>query len=89
MADVDGLALPNCAKGRATANAAGLRVRSAPETGQILGKLNLDEPVTVWAVEQGWAIVQTDAAAPDNPRLARLTGWASLAYLVVQGELIP
>lgn len=87
MSEANPLSIPNCAKGRATANAAGLRVRVAPVTGAILGKLNLDEPVTVWAVEDGWAIVQTDAADERNPRLARLTGWASMAYLVV-GELV-
>jgi len=85
---VDGLALPICAKGRGTANAAGLRVRSAPETGTILGSLRLDEAVTVWALDGGWAIVQTDDGAPDHPERARLTGWASAAYLVL-GELVP
>ena len=85
----DALDIPNCAKGRATSNAAGLRVRAAPVNGQVLGQLKLDEPVTVWAVENGWAIVQTDEADPGKPAQARLTGWASLAYLAVVGDLSP
>lgn len=84
----DGLALPHCAKGKAIAYAAGLRVRAAPVDGAILGKLILDEPLTIWAVENGWAIVQTDTADPLHPELARLTGWASMAYLQV-GDLSP
>ena len=77
---IDGMAIPNCAKGYARTDAAGLRVRGAPETGAVLGKLNLDEHVTVWAVRDGWALVQTDDG--------RLTGWASMAYMQPVGELV-
>ena len=68
-------------KGRATVDGAGLRVRGAPETGKVLGKLELNEVVTIWAIDNGWALIQTDDG--------RLTGWASLAYLTPAGALVP
>jgi hypothetical protein len=54
-------------------------VRAAPIAGAVLGSLAWSEVVTVWAVDGGWAIVQTAAG---------LTGWASMTYLKVQGELV-
>jgi hypothetical protein len=69
------------AKGTATCTAQnGLRVRAAPIAGAVLGSLTWGEVVDVWSVERGWAIVQTAAG---------LTGWASMTYLKVQGELTP
>ena len=77
---MDALTLPHMAHGTATAKATGLRVRAAPHTqAVILGQLRQAETVTVWAVVNGWAIVQTDAG---------LTGWASMAYLAVNGTLV-
>lgn len=79
---IDGLTLPHCAKGRAFSNAeTGLFVRMKPVDGAILGSLKPGEFVTVWAVVNGWAIVQTDDG--------RLTGWTFMDYLTVSGELQP
>jgi hypothetical protein len=76
---LDGLTIPNCAKGTATAKAK-LNVRPAPQpTGAVLGQLAVAETVTVWAVVNGWAIVQTASG---------LTGWASMAYLAPVGALV-
>lgn len=81
MAMVDGMTLPHCAKGTAVCGVARLRVRLRPDlaAGTVLGFLGLGEPVRVWAVEDGWAIV--DSLAQD------LCGWAFAEYLQVQGEL--
>ena len=77
---IDGLTLPNCAKGTATATAPnGLRVRATPIAGAAVGSLAWGEVVTIWAVDKGWAIVQTPT----------VTGWASMSYLEVQGALTP
>lgn len=69
---VDALTLPLCGLWRARANVSGLRVRERPVTGQIVMSLTLGQRVTVWAVEQGWAIVQSEDGR---------AGWASLEYL--------
>jgi hypothetical protein len=77
---VDALTLPHMAHGTATCTAQnGLRVRAAPIAGAVLGSLAWGEVVDVWSVVNGWAIVQTAAG---------LTGWASMTYLKVQGELV-
>lgn len=68
------------AKGRATVTGDKLNVRSiASSAGVVLGQLRAGEVVDVWSVVGGWAIVQNAAG---------LTGWASMAYLKVQGELV-
>ena len=78
-ADVDALALPHCAKGMAVCTVLSLRVRAAPVDGAIVGSLQQDEVVTVWARDGEWAIVQNGAG---------LTGWASVKYLRL-GTLTP
>jgi uncharacterized protein YgiM (DUF1202 family) len=57
-----------------------LNVRAEPTTAStVLGVLVAGELVAVWAVLNGWAIVQN---------VAGLTGWASMAYLKPEGELV-
>ena len=69
-------------KGQARVNGAGLRVRLSDSlAGEVLGKLDLAEVVTIWAVVGEWALIQSDDG--------RLTGWASLAYLTPIGEFTP
>jgi sugar phosphate permease len=75
---LDGMTIPNCAKGQATGTVIGLRVREAAVNGAVLGTLRQDEVVDVWAVVNGWGIVQT---------VSGLTGWASMEYLKPMGEL--
>lgn len=71
------IALPNCGKGTAIVLDR-LNVRADPHTGAtVLGLLVASEVVTVWAVDNGWAIVQNTRG---------LTGWASTQYLKL-GEL--
>jgi uncharacterized protein YgiM (DUF1202 family) len=74
------LASPHCAKGTARARGDGLRVRKTAPAGEVLGYLAQSQQVTVWAVADGWAIVQAANG---------LTGWVSLAYLTPAGELLP
>ena len=76
----DLLTSPHCCHGRATADTSGLRVRTAPLTGAILGSLVYNQIVDVWAVERDWALVQAENG---------LTGWCSLEYLTIIGELTP
>lgn len=77
---IDGLALPHCAKGTAVVLDR-LNVRADPHTGAlVVGLLLPSEVVTVWAVLNGWAIVQ---------RVDGLTGYASMAYLKLVGVLTP
>lgn len=76
---LDGLTIPNCAKGLATVNADKLLVRSKPVTGAVVGSLPRGGTVTIWAVVDGWAIVQNAAG---------LTGWSSVRYLRL-GVLTP
>jgi len=76
---LDGMTIPNCAKGtaRPTVN---LNVRAEPGPQYAkLGMIPQGETVTVWAVVNGWAIVQTASG---------LTGWASRAYLAPVGALV-
>lgn len=80
---VDALTLPNMAHGRARCDAAGLRVREAPDLyAHIIGSLALDQQVTVWALslDGKWALVQTEDGVT--------TGWSSLAYLSVIDDLV-
>lgn len=66
------MTIPNCAKGTAITTDR-LNVRAEPSTAAaVLGLLLPSEVVTVWAVLNGWAIVQN---------VRGLTGWASVAYL--------
>jgi len=77
---IDGLTLPHCAKGTA-AVLDRLNVRADPHTDAlVVGLLLPSEVITVWAVLNGWAIVQ---------RVDGLAGWASMAYLKPVGELAP
>jgi len=79
---IDGLTLPNCAKGTATCTAAaGLRIHEpAGLLTPVIGSLLYGARVDVWSVVDGWARVQTASG---------LTGWASMTYLKVQGALTP
>lgn len=75
---IDGMTLPNCAKGTATATDR-LNVRDMPKvSGTALGMLASGETVTIWAVAEGWAIVQTAHG---------LTGYANMEWLDPLGEL--
>lgn len=76
---VEPLTLPLCGLWWARANVSGLRVRERPVTGQIVGSLTLGQRVTVWAVDDNWAIVQAENG---------VTGWASREYLTIE-ELAP
>jgi hypothetical protein len=76
---LDGMTIPNCAKGTARTTDR-LHVRDAPKvSGLSLGILAAGETVTIWAVAEGWAIVQSAKG---------LTGYASMGYLTPVGELI-
>jgi uncharacterized protein YgiM (DUF1202 family) len=78
---VDALTLPHCAHGTAIATAERQNVREQPHTSaEILGQLLKGQTVTVWALDQGWMIVQIDDG---------LTGWAAAEYLRVVGTLAP
>jgi uncharacterized protein YgiM (DUF1202 family) len=70
----DSLASPHCAKGTARVSAdSHLRVRADPNPeATIVGHLAPGELVTVWAIVDEWAIVQT---------VNGLTGWANTTYL--------
>ena len=74
---IDALTIPHMAHGTAVVRDR-LNVRADPVVGAaVLGILVPPEVVTVWAVLNGWAIVQN---------VRGLTGWASVAYLKL-GEL--
>lgn len=78
---VDALTLPHMAHGEAVVGAKRLNVRAEPTTtAKIVGVLAPGELVTVWALDNGWAIVQNGSG---------LTGWAAAEYLSVVGELVP
>ena len=78
---VDGMTLPHCAKGVAVCTVAKLNVRMEPSIdAAIMGVLIKDEAVNVWALYQGWMLVQA---------VNGLTGWAAAQYLSVVGELAP
>lgn len=69
---------PHCAKGVGRTTAA-LRVREKPNVdAPVIGIMALGQTFTVWAVDDNWAIVQTDG----------LTGWANTTYMKF-GELTP
>jgi len=69
---MNALTLPHMAHGTAVVRDR-LNVRADPHTAaKVLGLLVPSEVVTVWAVDNGWAIVQNTRG---------LTGWASVAYL--------
>ena len=67
------------AHGTAVVGANKLNVRADPSTtAAIIGQLAPSELVTVWALSDGWAIVQA---------VSGLTGWAVAEYMTV-GELV-
>ena len=69
---MNALTLPHMAHGTAIVRDR-LNVRSDPHTGAaVVGLLVPSEVVTVWALADGWAIVQN---------VRGLTGWASAQYL--------
>jgi len=75
---IDAMTLPHMAHGTAITTDR-LNVRAEPTTAApARGLLVAGELVTVWAVDDGWAIVQN---------VSGLTGWASTAYLQV-GALV-
>jgi uncharacterized protein YgiM (DUF1202 family) len=77
---MDGMTIPNCAKGSAICTGDRLNVRAAPNTtSKVLGQLLNGQRVTVWTLDQGWMIVQTADG---------LTGWTSAQYLKVDGKLV-
>ena len=77
---MDALTIPHMAHGTATVGPAKLNVRAEPNTtSPILGQLAAGEIVTVWALDNGWAIVQS---------VTGLTGWAAAQYMTL-GELVP
>jgi uncharacterized protein YgiM (DUF1202 family) len=73
------MALPHCAKGTAQVLEDEVRVRTRKVDGKVVGFLAKGESVTIWAVEAGWAIIQTSS----------LTGWASMEYLHPDTDLLP
>ena len=77
---IDALTIPHMAHGEAVVGKDKLNVRAEPtKTAAIIGQLAPSELVTVWALSDGWAIVQASSG---------LTGWAVAEYMTV-GELIP
>jgi uncharacterized protein YraI len=77
---IDALTLPHMAHGTAVVGINKLNMRAEPSTAAaIIGQLAPSELVTVWALADGWAIVQT---------VSGLTGWAVAEYMKV-GELVP
>jgi hypothetical protein len=77
---IDALTLPHMAHGTAVVGSNKLNVRAEPLlTAPILGQLAPSELVTVWALADGWAIVQN---------VSGLTGWAAAEHMTV-GELVP
>ncbi len=89
---MDTLTLPICARGTAVCTADGVRVRHAtlalgeqPAAGAVAGYLSKGQVVTVYAVDTGWAIVDTGVRQSVN---AWLVGWVSTQYLQM-GTLVP
>jgi uncharacterized protein YraI len=78
---IDAITLPIAAHGEARVKPGSrLNVRTEPSpTAPVRGQLMPGELVTVWALDDGWAIVQN---------VAGLTGWAAAEYLEI-GALIP
>lgn len=75
---IDALTLSHMAHGEARVKSNKLNVRAEPvTTAPILGQLAPGELVTVWALEDGWAIVQN---------VSGLTGWCAAEYMTL-GEL--
>jgi uncharacterized protein YraI len=75
---IDALTMPHMAHGTAIVRDR-LNVRTDPTTtAPVLGLLVPSEVVTVWAVMDGWAIVQNTRG---------LTGWASTQYLKL-GDMV-
>jgi len=70
---MNAMTLPHMAHGTAVVTGDRLNVRADPHTSAaVVGQLVASEVVTVWAVDDGWAIVQN---------VRGLTGWASVQYL--------
>ena len=77
---IDALTIPHMAHGTAVVGINKLNVRADPtKTATIVGQLAPSELVTVWALSDGWAIVQASSG---------LTGWVAAEYMTV-GELTP
>jgi|WetSurMetagenome_2_1015567.scaffolds.fasta_scaffold1513884_1 uncharacterized protein YgiM (DUF1202 family) len=77
---IDGLTLPFCAKGTATTSER-LNVRTGPgPANDVIGVLEKSEELTIWAVDNEWAIVQSRND---------IVGWANMAYLTPIGVLTP
>lgn len=69
----DTLASPHCAKGKAHVLDKRLNVRAEPSLdAPIAGVLEPGELVAIWALEDGWAIVQN---------VSGLTGWVAAEHL--------
>lgn len=63
---------PTCCRGQARVTATTLNVRAEPDAGApIIGKLAAGETVDVWAVGDGWWLIQTD----------RHSGWCAAEWL--------
>ncbi len=78
---VDPLTLPICARGTAICAARRLNVRTAPTTdAQIVGQFVEGQRMTVWAIDNGWLIVQSDEG---------LTGWCAAEWVIIEGSLTP
>ena len=76
---LDALTIPHMAHGVGIVGRAKLNVRAEPSPGApILGQLAPSEAVTIWALADGWAIVQNSSG---------LTGWSVAEYLSL-GELV-
>jgi uncharacterized protein YraI len=73
---IDALTIPHMAHGEARVKPGNrLNVRTDPTpTAPVRGQLTPGELVTVWALDNGWAIVQN---------VAGLTGWAAAEYMEV------
>ena len=72
---IDALTLPHMAHGEARVGSNKLNVRAEPlTTAPILGQLAPGELVTVWALDNGWAIVQN---------VSGLTGWCAAEHMTV------
>ncbi len=77
---IDALTLPHMAHGEARVGKDKLNVRLDPLlTAAILGQLAPGELVTVYALDDGWAIVQNTAG---------LTGWVKAEHMAL-GLLTP
>jgi SH3-like domain-containing protein len=76
----DALTIPHMAHGQARVRDAKLNVRAEPQpAAPILGQLAPGELVTVWALDDGWAIVQN---------VSGLTGWSKAEHMTLE-DLTP